>query len=116
MALSWKVGFSDNPPVNTRKGTIMPLAKVKQKGQVTIPAGIREELGLEEGDYVEIAREGRRIVLTPKDVIDRHPAIDAALAEGLEDVRAGRISPSFKSMKEFEAWLATEEGKRFGNK
>ncbi len=92
----------------------MPLAKVKQKGQVTIPAGIREELGLDEGDYVEVTREGSRIVLTPQEIAPRHPEIDAALAEGLADARAGRLSPKFSSMKEFKAWLKTEEGKKFG--
>lgn len=92
----------------------MPLAKVKQKGQVTIPAGIREELGLHEGDYVEVTREGTRIVLTPQEVAPRHPEIDAALAEALDDERAGRLSPGFSSMEEFKAWLKTPEGKKFG--
>src|SRR5689334_14050864 len=49
-------------------------------GQVTIPAKLRGELGLAEGDYVDISREGSRIVLTPKEAVDRHPVIDAALA------------------------------------
>jgi AbrB family looped-hinge helix DNA binding protein len=94
--------------------TIMPLARVKQKGQVTIPANIREELGLHEGDYVEVTTEGSRVVLTPQEIAPRHPEIDAALAEGLADIQAGRVSPSFKDMKGFEAWLKTEEGTKFG--
>jgi AbrB family looped-hinge helix DNA binding protein len=97
-----------------RGDSLMTLARVKQKGQVTIPASIRQEAGLGEGDYVEITCEERRIVLTPKAIVDRHPAIDAALAEGLTDLRAGRLSPSFENMKEFQAWLKTEEGKKFG--
>ena len=97
------------------KGDIaVPLARVKQKGQVTIPAPIREELGLDEGDYVEVTREDNRIVLTPKAMVDRHPAIDAALAEGLADIAAGRVSPAFSSVKEWKAWLNTPEGKKFG--
>ena len=94
----------------------MALARVKQKGQVTIPADIRESLGLGEGDYVEVKQQGRRIVLTPKQVVDRHPQIDAALAEGLADVRAGRLSPKFASLKAYEAWLKTAEGKKFTGK
>ena len=39
--------------------------------------------------------------------------LDDALAAGLADIRAGRVSPSFKSMREFEAWLKTEEGQKF---
>ena len=92
----------------------MPLARVKQKGQVTIPAPIREEMGIDEGDYVEITREDNRIILTPKEVVDRHPEIDAALADGLADVAAGRVSPAFKNATEFRAWLKTPEGKKFG--
>jgi AbrB family looped-hinge helix DNA binding protein len=91
----------------------MPLAKVKQKGQVTIPAKLRDEVGLHDGDYVEVAREGNRIVLIPQEIAPRHPQIDAALAEGLEDLQTGRVSPAFRSMKEFEAWLKTPEGKKF---
>ena len=91
----------------------MPLAKVKQKGQVTIPAGIREELGLHEGDYVEVAREGARIVLIPQQSAARHREIDAALAEGLADVRVGHVSPSFKTAKEIAEWQKTEDYKKF---
>ena len=91
----------------------MPLAKVKPKGQVTIPASIRADLGLNEGDYVEVAREDNRIVLTPKVVVDRHPAIDAALAEGLADIAAGRVSPKFKSAKEIADWQKTDDYKKF---
>jgi AbrB family looped-hinge helix DNA binding protein len=91
----------------------MPLAKVKQKGQVTIPAEIRAETGLNEGDYVEITRRGQVIVLTPKQIIDRHPAINAALADALADERSGRISPKFRNAAEFRAWLKTPQGRKF---
>jgi AbrB family looped-hinge helix DNA binding protein len=92
------------------------LARVKQKGQVTIPATIRAQIGLAEGDYVEVKRQGRRIVLTPKEVVDRHPEVDAALAEGLADARAGRVTPKFANMKEYQTWLKTPEGKAFARR
>lgn len=92
----------------------MPIVKVLEKGQVTLPAKIRQEVGLETGDYVKVEKEGSRIVLTPQAMVERHPEIDQAIAEGLEDVRAGRLSPKFSSMKEFKAWLKTPEGKKFG--
>ena len=31
----------------------MPMIKVRQKGQVTLPAEIRDELDLEQGDILE---------------------------------------------------------------
>ncbi len=92
----------------------MPLAKVKQKGQVTIPAEIRERLALEEGDDLEVTVENGRIVLIPQDeAVERHPEIDAAVAEGLTDLREGRITPAFESMEEFEAYRRTEAYKEF---
>ena len=87
----------------------MPLTKVKPKGQVTIPAEIRERLALEEGDPLEVTVEDGRIVLTPKEpAAERHRAIDAAIAEGLADLRAGRVTPAFERMEEFEAYRRTE--------
>ncbi len=91
----------------------MPLVKIKEKGQLTLPAKLRERHGLDVGDYVEVVEEGNRIVLIPQDVAPRHPEIDAALAVALEDVRAGRLTPAFSSMEDLEVWLETDEGKKF---
>jgi hypothetical protein len=38
------VGISNCAHMNKQGETTLPLSKVKQKGQVTIPAEIREEL------------------------------------------------------------------------
>jgi predicted transcriptional regulator len=43
----------------------------------------------------------------------RHPEIDAALAEGLADIQAGRVSQSFTTAEEIAAWQKTEEYKKF---
>jgi hypothetical protein len=43
----------------------------------------------------------------------RHPEIDAALAEALEDERAGRLSPAFQRAEEIEAWQKTDNYKKF---
>ena len=93
----------------------MPLVKIKEKGQLTLPAKMRERLGLGIGDYVEVSEEGNRIVLIPQDIAPRHPDIDAALAEALEDERAGRMTPAFANMAEYRAWRASPEGKKFAN-
>ena len=93
----------------------MALVKIKEKGQLTLPAKMRARHGLAIGDYVEVKEEGRRIVLVPQSVVPRHAAIDAALAEALADVRAGRVSPAFDRAEDFEAWLETDDGKAFAN-
>ena len=91
----------------------MPFTKVKEKFQVTIPTAIRKTAGLAVGDILEATVKNKVIVLKPKAVVDRTAAIDAALAEGLEDVKAGRVSKIFHSVEELIADLnSSSKGKK----
>ena len=72
----------------------MPLVRVKEKYQVTLPASVRRKAGLAVGDLLEANVEGKKITLTPKSVVDRE------LALALEDVRKGRVHGPFLSAKE----------------
>ncbi len=72
----------------------MSLVTVKNKFQVVIPQQVRKEIGVTVGDIFEAKVERGRITLTPKSVVDR------AIAEGLEDVRKGRVRGPFKSADE----------------
>ena len=47
----------------------MPVVRVLEHGQVTIPKQFREFLGLEKGDLAEAQLEGKRIVITPKKLV-----------------------------------------------
>lgn len=47
----------------------MPIVKVMQHGQITIPKKIREILSLEKGDLAEINLEGDKIVIVPKRLV-----------------------------------------------
>ena len=61
----------------------MPLVTVKPKFQVTIPARLRKDIDLREGDLMEATLLGDGILLRPKDLVDRNAAADriaAALA------------------------------------
>jgi AbrB family looped-hinge helix DNA binding protein len=78
----------------------MPLVRIKQKFQVTIPDHVRKQAGLEVGDFLEATAKGNVITLKPKTVVDRHPDIDARLREALEDIKAGRVYGPFNSAKE----------------
>lgn len=51
----------------------MPLARVKTKGQLTIPKPVRDKLGLSEGDLVEIEVEGGRGIIMPRRVVPAAP-------------------------------------------
>lgn len=49
----------------------MPLVKIKDKYQVTLPAEVRRILDLKVGDYLEVEAIDAAIVLKPKAVIDK---------------------------------------------
>ena len=86
----------------------MPMIKVRERFQVTIPPAICQAVDLVVGDDLEIALEGKLIVLKPQ-VAVKDAVTEAAIAAGLRDYQEGRVTPSFSSMEEFEAYLAAEE-------
>lgn len=67
----------------------MATVKVTRNGQVTIPAQLRREMDIKEGDYVEVEIKGGEIVLKPKEMVDskKKRAWDQ-LNELVEDVHA----------------------------
>lgn len=95
--------------MNHQRGETMPLVKVKEKFQVTIPAQIRKLIHLKVGDILETVIQNNTIVLKPKAVLDRE-SVEAAIKEGLDDCQEGRVYGPFKSVKEFEG--AVEEFKK----
>ena len=46
-------------------------SKVTRNGQITLPAVIRRNMGIEEGDLIEIEELGDKAVLVPKKLIDK---------------------------------------------
>jgi AbrB family looped-hinge helix DNA binding protein len=52
----------------------LPLVKVKEKFQITLPAELREALHLAVGDLLEATIQDNVIVLKPKIVVDREHA------------------------------------------
>jgi AbrB family looped-hinge helix DNA binding protein len=74
-----------------RKQAVVAV-KIGISRQVVIPKRIHDELGLEPGDYLEVQLEGDRVVLTPKALVEKR------IAEGLEDIREGRIRGPFRSV------------------
>jgi len=59
----------------------MPLTRISTKHQVTIPREIFKRLHLERGDMLEASEERGRIVLTPKRLVTKAPAIPLAQKE-----------------------------------
>jgi AbrB family looped-hinge helix DNA binding protein len=90
------------------------IVKLQRKGQVTIPTRLRARVGLVDGDLLEAKVERRKIVLTPKPIVDREytPAqrriIDARLAESLEQAKKGETYGPFDTHEEMTAFLHRE--------
>jgi AbrB family looped-hinge helix DNA binding protein len=49
----------------------MALVRVKRAGQVTLPADLRKQFHLEEGDYLEAEAVEHGILFRPVSVVDR---------------------------------------------
>jgi AbrB family looped-hinge helix DNA binding protein len=100
------------------------MSEVKvRKGQVTIPTRIRTRLGIADGDVLDMKVGSNCVVLTRKAADDANEditpeqrrIIDAQLAEGLEDVKTGRVYGPFKTIAELERSMR-EVGKKLRSK
>jgi AbrB family looped-hinge helix DNA binding protein len=52
----------------------MTLARVRGKGQITLPDGVRKAAHLAEGDYLEVTVEEGAVVMRPKRLVDADQA------------------------------------------
>jgi AbrB family looped-hinge helix DNA binding protein len=91
----------------------MPISKLGQRRQVVIPKDICDELGLQEGDFVEVTSTEGKVIIKPKKVVDadevltpaQRAVIDKRLAEAEEDVKAGRMSGPFATVDQLKQHL-----------
>ena len=70
-------------PMHHQGVLTLPLVKVKEKFQITLPVELREVLHLAVGDLLEATIEDNVIILKPKMVVDRAQAwakIERAMA------------------------------------
>jgi AbrB family looped-hinge helix DNA binding protein len=70
------------------------VVRIGVSRQVAIPKKLHDQLGLAPGDLLEVELEGDRLILTPKALVEKR------LAEGLEDIRLGRVHGPFRSVPE----------------
>jgi AbrB family looped-hinge helix DNA binding protein len=83
----------------------MTIVAVKNKYQVVIPQSIRNQVGINVGDLLEARVERGKITFSPKSVVDR------AIAEGLEDIRKGRVRGPLDTVDEMLTSLKGKRGK-----
>ena len=81
----------------------MPIVTVKNKYQVVIPRSVRDKIGINIGDLLDARVERGKVTFSPKSVVDR------AIAEGLDDIRKGRVRGPFDTVDDM---LASLKGKR----
>ncbi len=56
--------------------------KVLQKGKITIPAGMRQKLGIQEGDCVRLEIIDNRVVILPPNSVPNPTELLLGLAKG----------------------------------
>jgi AbrB family looped-hinge helix DNA binding protein len=75
----------------------MPISKLGQRRQVVIPKDICDELGLEEGDFVEVTSVEGHVVITPKKLMDAAdvltPAEEKVVRKGEAELKKGQHVP-----------------------
>jgi len=72
----------------------MSAVKVGASRQVAIPKKLHDQLGLVAGDYLDIELRGGKLILTPKQLVDKH------LEEAERDVRRGRVLGPFATSRQ----------------
>ncbi len=91
---------------------------VKNKTPLVVLPAVRRQAGLKSGQQIEFKVSGGVISIRPKlpaaddeYTPEQRRIADAQLAEGLTDVKAGRVHGPFSTHKEFIASLHTEARK-----
>jgi bifunctional DNA-binding transcriptional regulator/antitoxin component of YhaV-PrlF toxin-antitoxin module len=86
---------------------------VKERDPLVVPLNIRRRAGIKPGDRLEFkAAQGVITIVSRSRIADeetpvQRKIIDAQLAEGLDDIREGRVSKRFDTVDEM---LASPKG------
>jgi len=72
----------------------VPTVKIRTNRQVTVPKVIFDDLGLKEGDYVDVSLQGSDIVIRPKRLVDLDdtlsPEEEQLVEQGFRELRQGK--------------------------
>jgi len=85
--------------MSTKNSTI---SKIGQRRQVVIPKAVFDELGLQEGDFVEVTRAKGSVVIKPKKLVDSDDVITSEegkiVRKGIQQLKRGK-SKSWRQVK-----------------
>ncbi len=93
------------------------LIQVRKKAQLTLPHSVRQELGIKEGDFLDIQVKDGMIVLTAKTLVDKQQAWfwserwQQGEAKAQEDIRTGHMR-RFSDAESAVAFLHDKAAKR----
>jgi AbrB family looped-hinge helix DNA binding protein len=85
--------------------------KISPQGQIRIPKKVMETLGIDKGDYVEVAIEEAQIVLKPRKLIDPSQGWywtkewQKMEVQVDKEIDKGSLSPRFKKAADGTKWL-----------
>ena len=88
------------------RGIAMALVKLRRFAQLTLPAEVRKQFQLTEGDYLEVHSTKSGILLKPVSMVERAAAWKE-VGKILTQVHA-QHSASKRSAREEEEWIAQE--------
>lgn len=90
----------------------MAISKVGQRRQVVIPKELCDELGIAEGDFVEVTKAALGVLIKPKKLVDRDDVLtpeEAALVrKGEQQIERGE----FITLDQLEHGIQHKAGKR----
>jgi AbrB family looped-hinge helix DNA binding protein len=107
----------DNQKVRKLEIHMSELIQVRKKAQITLPASVRQKLGVEEGDYMDVQVRDGEIVLKLKKLVDKDQAWfwtkrwQQGEKEAEEDIREGRVH-RFPDAKSAITHLQSQSGKK----
>ena len=93
------------------------LVQLRKKAQLTLPQSVREKLGIEEGDVMDVQVRDGEIVLKVKRLVDKEQAWfwserwQRGEKEAEADIRAGRVHP-FPDARAAVAFLRAKADKK----
>lgn len=86
------------------------IVKLGASRQIAIPKRLWHDLGLRSGEYMEIKKQGKELVLKPKTLVDKE--LEAGLAQSLKEYREGRAHGPFETVDALFAFLDGKKTKQ----
>jgi AbrB family looped-hinge helix DNA binding protein len=86
--------------------SVRTVSRLGQRRQVVIPKSLCEQMGIREGDFLEVTGRRGEVVIRPKKLVDADdvltPEEEAMVRKGMEQIRKGQ----YVTLEELEDALA----------